>query len=91
MLAAGVPCAPVRNLTEVMTDRNMLERGALQWVDHPQLGRVVLPHTPLNIDDVPRRPLEPSLPLGACNADVLGTWLGHSEAELAQWKADGVI
>lgn len=35
MLKAGVPCAPVRNLREVMNDENMHARGSLQWVDHP--------------------------------------------------------
>ena len=47
MLAAKVPCAPVRDLAEVMHDENMHARGSLQWIDHPELGRVVLPHTPL--------------------------------------------
>jgi CoA:oxalate CoA-transferase len=43
MLAAAVPCAPVRDLSEVMHDENMHARGSLQWIDHPDLGRVVLP------------------------------------------------
>ena len=30
-----------------------------------------------------RRPIEPSLPLGASNDEVFGDWLGHSEEELA--------
>ena len=41
MLAAKVPCAPVRDLSEVMHDENMHARGSLQWIDHPTLGRVV--------------------------------------------------
>jgi formyl-CoA transferase len=91
MLAAKVPCAPVRNLMEVMADENMHARGSLQWVDHPELGRVVLPHTPLIFEGTQRRPLEPSLPLGASNDAVFGAWLGHSDEELAAYKADGVI
>ena len=47
MLAAAVPCAPVRTLLEVMNDKNMHARGSLQWIDHPKLGRVALPHSPL--------------------------------------------
>ncbi|WP_028710751.1 CaiB/BaiF CoA transferase family protein [Paracoccus pantotrophus] len=81
MLKAGVPCAPVRNLREVMNDENMHARGSLQWVDHPELGRVVLPHTPLNFEGVPRRPLEPSLPLGASNEEVIVGMLGYSKEE----------
>lgn len=91
MLAAKVPCAPVRNLSEVTVDENMHARGSLQWIDHPDLGRVVLPHSPLVYKDVPRRKIEPSLPLGASNHDIYGDWLGHSDAELAAFKAEGVI
>ena len=42
-------------------------RGSLQWIDHPQLGRVALPHSPLVFAGTERRPIEPSLPLGARN------------------------
>jgi CoA:oxalate CoA-transferase len=91
MLAAKVPCAPVRNLVEVMNDENMHARGSLQWTDHPELGRVALPHSPLVFEGVERRPIEPSRPLGAANDEVFGAWLGHSEAELATLKAEGVI
>jgi len=91
MLAAAVPCAAVRNLVEVMHDENMHARGSLQWIDHPELGRVVLPHSPLVFEGTERRAIEPSLPLGSCNDAVFGDWLGHSEAELAAYKAEGVI
>ena len=91
MLAAAVPCAPVRDLAEVMNDENMHARGSLQWIDHPELGRVALPHSPLVFEGTQRRPLEPSLPLGASNDAVFGAWLGHSEQELAGYKAEGVI
>ena len=91
MLAAGVPCAPVRRLAEVMVDENMHARGSLQWVDHPDLGRVVLPHSALVFEGTPRRPIEPSRPLGAGNDAVFGEWLGHTPQELAAWRADGVI
>ena len=91
MLAAKVPCAPVRQLSEVMRDKNMHARGSLQWIDHPELGRVVLPHSPLVFEGTERRQILPSLPLGASNAAVFGEWLGHSPEELAAYKADGVI
>jgi formyl-CoA transferase len=91
MLAAAVPCAPVRDLSEVMHDENMHARGSLQWIDHPDLGRVVLPHSPLVFDGTERRPIEPSLPLGASNDAVFGDWLGHSQTEMAAYKAEGVI
>jgi formyl-CoA transferase len=91
MLAAKVPCAPVRDLMEVMHDENMHARGSLQWIDHPELGRVALPHSPLVFEGTERRPIEPSLPLGASNDVVFGEWLRHSEEELLVYKAEGVI
>jgi len=91
MLAAKVPCAPVRDLSEVMNDENMHARGSLQRIEHPDLGRVVLPHSPLVFEGTERRPIEPSLPLGASNNTVFGEWLGHSEDELAAYKSEGVI
>jgi CoA:oxalate CoA-transferase len=91
MLPAKVPCAPVRQLSEVMVDKNMHARGSLQWIEHPELGRVVLMHSPLVFAGTARRPIEPSLPLGSSNGEVYGAWLGHSEEELAAMRAEGVI
>jgi formyl-CoA transferase len=91
MLAAAVPCAPVRELSEVMTDENMHLRGSLQWIEHPELGRVVLMHSPLVFEGTSRRPIESSVPLGASNKTVYGEWLGHSPEELATFRAEGVI
>lgn len=91
MLDKAVPCAPVRNLGEVMNDANMLARGSLQRVDHPELGHVHLIHTPLNTRGVPRLPLQPSKPLGADNNHIYSTWLGYSHEEVEQLRADGVI
>ena len=91
MLHAKIPCAPVRGLSDVMNDENMHARGSLQWVDHPELGRVVLPSSPLVFEGSERRPIEPSLPLGSCNDAVFGQWLGHTPRELADLRAEGVI
>ena len=91
MLAAKVPCAPVRDLNEVMNDENMLARGSLQRIDHPELGHVVLPHSPLVFEGTERRPLEPSRPLGSSNDAVFGDWLDHSDAELAAYRTEGII
>jgi len=91
LLASSVPCAPVRELSEVILDRNMHARGSLQWVDHPELGRVVLPHSPLVFEGTERLPLQPSDRLGASNKAVLGEWLGRSDAQLEELARDGVI
>lgn len=91
MLKAGVPCGAVRDLAEVIEDRNMHARGSLQRIDHPELGPVVLPHSPMVFEGGERRPLEPSRPLGRDNEAVFGGWLGHSAAELAELAGRGAF
>lgn len=71
LMANKVPCAPVRRLDEVVSDPNMHARGALQWQDHPELGRIVVMHSPLRFDGVERIPLRPSRELGADTEAVL--------------------
>ena len=69
----------------------MHARRSLEWVDHPELGRVVLMNSPLIFEGAARHPIEPSLPLGASNEAIYGEWLGHSTEELAALKAEGAI
>ncbi len=83
LMSHRVPCAPVRDLEEVMNDPNMHARGSLQWQDHPQLGRIVVQHSPLRFAGVPLAPLEPSRELGADTAAVLRDRLGWSDERVA--------
>ncbi len=71
LMGAKVPCAPVRTLEEVMNDANMHARGALTWIDHPQLGRIVVQRSPLRFDDVDLITPKPSRTLGADTDAVL--------------------
>ncbi|HWX50223.1 MAG TPA: CoA transferase [Roseomonas sp.] len=65
LCAAGVPCAPVRELTEVLHDPQLRARQALLDIEHPDHGRVTLPTSPLVFEDVPRDIRWPSRRLGA--------------------------
>jgi crotonobetainyl-CoA:carnitine CoA-transferase CaiB-like acyl-CoA transferase len=89
--AHRIPCAPVRTAPEIMHDPHMHERGMLEHIDHPELGAVVLPNSPLRLHGLPKPPSRPSPKIGEHNAQIYGAWLGLSEPELAALKADGVI
>jgi CoA:oxalate CoA-transferase len=86
-----VPCAPVRDLEEVVADPHLHERGMLHDVDHPDLGPVTLPHSPLRFEGIERLPLKPSPELGQHNAAVYGDWLGLTPGEVGNLLAAGVI
>lgn len=86
-----VPCAPVRDLDEVVNDAHMHARRALEWVEHPQYGRVCLPNSALRFDGVDPMQLEPSGALGRDNQAVYGDWLGLPAAEVRQLQEQEVI
>jgi CoA:oxalate CoA-transferase len=86
-----VPCAPVRNAMEVMNDRHMHERGMLQHVDHPSLGDVILPNSPLRLHGADRTETVPSPFLGQHNQEIYGEWLGLGVDGVAELRRDGTI
>jgi crotonobetainyl-CoA:carnitine CoA-transferase CaiB-like acyl-CoA transferase len=86
-----IPCAPVRNAVEVMNDPHMHERGMLERIDHPSLGPIVVPNSPLRLHGADRVPTVPSPNLGQHNSEVYGGWLGLGEAGVATLIAEGVI
>jgi crotonobetainyl-CoA:carnitine CoA-transferase CaiB-like acyl-CoA transferase len=69
--AAGVPCSPVRSIREVDTDEHLIERGMIQYVEHPARGRVPVPGCPLRLGDSPVGPLRPAPPLSQSTEEVL--------------------
>ena len=91
LMSHRVPCAPVRDLDEVVNDEHMHARRALEWVEHPMYGRVCLPNSPMRYDGVEPVALRPSGLLGRDNQEVYGDWLGLSADEIKQLQAEEVI
>ncbi|MGI4944651.1 MAG: CaiB/BaiF CoA transferase family protein [Janthinobacterium lividum] len=91
LLAHRVPCAPVRSLDEVVNDPHMHERGSLQWQDHPELGRIVVQHSPLRFAGDPLRELEPSRKLGADTDALLQERLRLSPEAVAALRDGKVV
>lgn len=86
-----VPSAPVRDLIEVTNDRHMHERGMLEWIDHPQFGKVVVPNSPMRLHGADQVERMPSPRLGQHNHEVLGQMLNLDAAEIGRLEAEGVI
>lgn len=64
LVAARVPCAPVRELSEVVNDPHLLQRRALLHIDHRLYGRIPVPTSPLIFEGMPRDIRWPSKALG---------------------------
>jgi crotonobetainyl-CoA:carnitine CoA-transferase CaiB-like acyl-CoA transferase len=91
LMSHRVPCAPVRDLDEVVNDAHMHQRRALEWVEHPLYGRVCLPNSPLRFDGVEPMALKPSGELGRDNRAVYCDWLGLSGSEFDRLAHEEVI
>jgi CoA:oxalate CoA-transferase len=86
-----IPVAPVRNAVEVMNDPHMHERGMLQRIDHPSLGPVILPNSPLRLHGSDRVEAVSSPLLGQHNMEVYGEWLGLGADGVEALKRAGAI
>ena len=86
-----VPSAPVRTISEVLNDPHMHERGMLEWVDHPRLGRVVLPNSPLRFDETDKLEARFAPTLSEHTEEILNRLCGVSNAELMELKERGVV
>ncbi|MFP6747817.1 MAG: CoA transferase [Alphaproteobacteria bacterium] len=86
-----VPTAAVRDLEEVVNDPHLHQRGMLRWIDHPVVGRIAAPHSPIRLHGVEPMELTLNPELGADNDRVYGEWLGLEAAEIASLREDGAI
>ena len=69
----------------------MAECGGPGAGEHPELGQVVMPSTPLRLHDAAVAPFRPSPRLGEHTAEVLAEQLGLSAAEIEKLRVDGVV
>jgi len=81
----------VRTAPEVMNDPHMHERGMLERIDHPELGEIVVPGTPLRLHGTDKVAAGPSPTIGQHNIEIYGNWLGLSDAAVAELRETGVI
>ena len=92
LIEAGIPCAPVRSVEEVIADPEVAARRTLIDSDYPTRGAIRVAGTPIKLSDAPdtavkaRRPPE----LGEHNAEVLAS-IGIGADELTSLKRDGVV
>jgi len=74
---AEIPCAPVNTLDRVLTDPQVLHRGMVAEVDHPQCGRLKILGNPIIVEHGERQYFPAPL-LGEHTVKVLKELLGDS-------------
>jgi crotonobetainyl-CoA:carnitine CoA-transferase CaiB-like acyl-CoA transferase len=90
LTAAGVPCAPVNDVSSALADEQAQARGAVVEVEHPVLGVVRGPGSPFVVDGE-RPPARPGPARGADTADLLRSLCGYSDDRIAELAGRGVF
>jgi CoA:oxalate CoA-transferase len=91
MREARVAVAPIRNIEQSRTNPHLHERGMLNWMDHPDMGEIVLPNSPMRFSEYDYGEVEFYPEPGADNDAVYGAWLGLDDADLQDLRTTQVI
>ncbi len=85
-----IPCGPIHDYAEVMSDPHILARELVVETDHPTLGLIKTLGTPLKLSDTPLTPGRPAPLLGQHTDEVLGE-IGLTSDEIAELRRAGAV
>lgn len=90
LTAAGVPCAPIQYLSEVVSHPQVQAREMIVEVEHPSAGTIKLVAPPWRLGSGNRPPELPPR-LGEHTDEVLARELGYGKEQLTVLHQQGVI
>jgi succinate--hydroxymethylglutarate CoA-transferase len=85
-----IPNAPVNDIEQVFTDPQVMARGMIGVYEHPTLGDIRYPPSPIKFSDW-ESPNLPAPMLGQHTIEVLTARLGLDEAEVRRLADDDVV
>ena len=85
-----VPCGPVNKLSEVFKDPDLIKRDMVAEVKQPSGEIVKMPGNPVKIGDN-KTEYKSSPELGEHSTEILNTWLGMTEEQIAELKEENII
>jgi crotonobetainyl-CoA:carnitine CoA-transferase CaiB-like acyl-CoA transferase len=88
---ARIPCAPVNNLPQALSEPQILARNMVIEVAHDQGGTVRMPGNPIKLSDTHEESYTSPPTVGQHTDSVLKALLNKSEAEIADLREAGVI
>jgi crotonobetainyl-CoA:carnitine CoA-transferase CaiB-like acyl-CoA transferase len=88
---AGLPCAKVATIDEVVEDPQVRHREMLVEIDHPTVGRFPMHGLNIHYSHTRQEIRRPAPLLGQHNAEVYGEWLGLDTQAVARLNANKII
>ena len=87
----GVPVAPVYTVDEIFTDEQVIHRGILIEMDHPEVGRIKQVAPTIKMSSTPCVVEAPPPILGEHTDQVLRELVGFTEEEIKSIRSRGII
>ncbi len=87
----GLPCAPVRDLADVLADPYLRDRGVIVDVEVAGTGRLPVLRSPITVEGEKRLPLRTTPMLGEHNREIYVGWLGIPDEEFLGLADAGVV
>lgn len=86
-----IPVGLVPTTKEILESPQHLARGFFEEVDHPVMGKVMMPGAPFKMQETPWQLKSPAPLLGEHNEEIYCHHLGYSREELVRLRERGII
>ena len=90
LVQAEVSVGPVQSISQAAQDPHLWERKMLVEIEDREKGKTYVPGLTVKFSDTPGK-IGPIPQPGEHNSEVYCEWLGHTPAEMAGWREEGVI
>lgn len=87
---AKVPAGPINNFAQAVQDEHYIERGMIQEVEHPVIGKMKTIGTPSKLSKTPGEIKSPAPLLGEHTDEVMKS-LGITDEQIKALKEKGII
>ncbi|HZP41858.1 MAG TPA: CaiB/BaiF CoA-transferase family protein [Candidatus Binatia bacterium] len=91
LTARGIPCARINDVPHLVDDPQIRHRRMIQTLEHPTLGRMLVPGVPWKLVPTEEEPAPTPPPSLGQHTDAILAELGCSDAEIAALRGDGVV
>ncbi len=92
MLRAGIPCAPINNIEQVVKDPHIAgAREMFVEIEHPKAGNMKITGSHIKLYKTKPSVKTPAPLLGEHNDDILKKYLGYDDEEIKALKEKNVI
>jgi crotonobetainyl-CoA:carnitine CoA-transferase CaiB-like acyl-CoA transferase len=86
----GVPCGAVLDMTELLNNPHLRERGMVTEIEHPTRGKIAIVGSPIKLSKSEVK-IQPAPLLGQHNEEIYASMMNFSKDDLARLKEEKVI